>query len=239
MKETLLLGDKRLSVIIESPAQAGKGYALSLHGGGLSTKESTDYLADCFTARGFGWVSFDCSGWGESSGVREECSLTDRLDDALAVIRHYRLNLDFVVGTSMGGYVAVKLLEAAVVRNLVLICPAAYTPAAWALKFGHGFSEAIRAKDSFLETDIDEVCARYTGNVLYIVGDRDEVIPAEIDRRYRQAFRQAKHYDELVLEDCPHPIHRWVADKPALSAQIRSALADCIERADKTVLAHS
>ena len=229
MKETIEFDGKRLSVVIEHPTQAGRGYALSLHGGGLSTKEATDYLADCFTARGLGWVSFDFSGWGESSGERDDCSLAGRLDDALAVVRHYGLTLDYVIGTSMGGYVAVKLLEQVSTRNLVLFCPAAYATSAWALKFGHGFTEDIRRQDSFLETDAIKACADYTGNVLYIVGDHDEVIPPAVERIYRESFRQASTFREVLLDDCPHPIHRWAAGKPDILQRIRAELSQFIE----------
>ena len=88
MKEIIEIGDKRLAVLIDKPATPGHGYALSLHGGGLSVKESDDYLRNCFTDRGFGVVSFDFSGWGESSGERGECSLSSRLQDALDVVKH-------------------------------------------------------------------------------------------------------------------------------------------------------
>lgn len=233
MKEVIDIDGKRLSVLIQQPTQAGKGVALSLHGGGLSTKETAGYLADCFTGRGFGWVSFDCTGWGESAGERAESSLADRLDDALAVIRHYGLHLDFLVGTSMGGHVALKLLEKVDARNLILFCPAAYAAAAWQLKFGGGFTDCIRRTGSFLETDITEVCAHYAGNVLYVMGDRDEVIPPEVDRMYRQSFRQARNFQTLLLADCPHPIHRWSAGEPAMRETIRSALSQFIDSATR------
>jgi uncharacterized protein len=229
MKETIRHHGKQLSVIIERPGDPAKGYALSLHGGGLSTKESTHYLAECFTGRGYGWVSFDCSGWGESTGERAECSLADRLDDALTVIRHYGLRLDILIGTSMGGPVAVKLLQEVSAGKLVLFCPAAYAASAWPLKFGGAFSEVIRRKDSYLDTDIDEACAHFPGSVLYVIGDRDEVIPEAVDRMYRQAFRQARRFRPLLLTDCPHPIHRWAADKPALIGQLRSELSNFID----------
>ena len=229
MKETINCHGKQLAVIIQAPAEANKGVALSLHGGGLSTKEATQYLAECFTARGFGWVSFDCSGWGESSGIRSECSLADRVDDALAVIEHYGLRLDFLIGTSMGGPVAIKLLEKVSARNLVLFCPAAYAASAWTLKFGHGFTEAIRRENSFMETDVAEVCAHYRGNVLYVIGDRDEVIPAGVDQLYRQAFKSAGYFHPLMLADSPHTIHRWSADKPELIAHIKTELSKFIE----------
>ena len=214
MKEIIEIGDKRLAVLIDKPATPGHGYALSLHGGGLSVKESDDYLRNCFTDRGFGVVSFDFSGWGESSGERGECSLASRLQDALDVVKHYRLKLDFIVGTSMGGYLALKLLEKIDVPNLILFCPAAYATSAWSLPFGGGFTEDIRRPNSFLESDAETICRAYRGNVLYFIGDNDEIIPAPIDRIYRESFRQAASFRTVLLDDCPHPIHRWAPANP-------------------------
>ena len=214
MKEIIEIGDKRLAVLIDKPATPRHSYALSLHGGGLSVKESDDYLRNCFTDRGFGVVSFDFSGWGESSGERGECSLASRLQDALDVVKHYRLKLDFIVGTSMGGYLALKLLEKIEVPNLILFCPAAYATSAWSLPFGGGFTEDIRRPNSFLESDAETICRAYRGNVLYIMGDNDEIIPAPIDRIYRESFRQAASFRAVQLEDCPHPIHRWAPVNP-------------------------
>ena len=74
MNEIIHAEDKSIAARVERPTHPDKGYALSLHGGGLSTKEATDYLRDCFTDQGFGMVSFDCTGKGESSGFRDECS---------------------------------------------------------------------------------------------------------------------------------------------------------------------
>ena len=230
MKEIIHIGDKRLAVLIDRPTAPDKGYAFSLHGGGLSVKESDGYLRDCFTEQGFGMVSFDFSGWGESSGMRGKCSLASRLQDALDVIEHYRLKLDFVVGTSMGGYLALKLLEKIDVPNLILFCPAAYATSAWSLPFGGGFSENIRRPNSFLETDAEAICHAYRGNLLYLIGDRDEIIPAPIDRLYRESFRQAASSRTLVLDDCPHPIHRWAPVNPEGMTAILSEVSDFVER---------
>ena len=229
MKETIEIDGKRLSVIIEPPTQIGRGYALSLHGGGLSTKEAASYLSDCFTDRGFGWVTFDFSGWGESSGHRDACSLSSRLDDALGVIRHYALKIDVLVGTSMGGPIALKLLEHIDTPNLILFCPAAYAVSAWQQPFGNGFTENIRRENSFLETDAGIISAGYPGNVLYFIGDRDEVIPPAIDRLYNASFRQASSFRRVQIDNCPHPIHRWAASTPEVRHTIRAELSRFID----------
>ena len=57
------------------------------------------------------------------------------------------------------------------------------------------------------------------------MGDRDEIIPAPIDRLYRESFRQAASYHIVVLDDCPHPIHRWAPVNPEGMATILSEVS--------------
>ena len=82
------------------------------------------------------------------------------------------------------------------------------------MPLGGGFTEDIRRPNSFLESDAETICRAYRGNVLYIMGDNDEIIPAPIDRIYRESFRQAASFRAVQLEDCPHPIHRWAPVNP-------------------------
>lgn len=104
-------------------------------------------------------------------------------------------------------------------------CPAAYA-AARSWKFGGGFYRLHPPQPArFSKPDITEVCAHYAGNVLYVMGDRDEVIPPEVDRMYRQSFRQARNFQTLLLADCPHPIHCWSAGEPAMRNDSLGTLA--------------
>lgn len=224
MEETLSVGPESISVLVhESPGS--KTACISLHGGGLSSKVSTDYLIDCFLANGIDFCTFDFSGQGSSSGRLADTSLSRRLDEAKAVSRFPGKKIRFLIGTSMGGYVAMKLTQVIDVENLILFCPAAYSTQAWNLKFGHGFTNEIRRPGSYRETDAGELCTAFGGNVLLFFGDAEEVIPPEIVDLYSQSFRSAASFRKVVLPGCPHPIHRWCLDKPALMESIRGEVS--------------
>ena len=133
------------------------------------------------------------------------------------------------LGTSMGGPIALKLTAHIDTPNLILFCPAAYAVSAWQLPFGNGFTENIRRENSFLETDAGIISAGYPGNVLYFIGDRDEVIPPAIDRLYNASFRQASSFRRVQIDNCPHPIHRWAASTPEVRHTIRAELSRFID----------
>ncbi len=202
---------------------------LSLHGGGPSSKETTRYLADVFSAQGLAFSSFDFSGQGSSSGILAKASLGNRVKEALAVIRLLKTETMILMGSSMGGAIALRLTAEISVGNLILFCPAAYSRRAWDLDFGTGFTDEIRRPGSYLETDAGELCARYRGNVLFVFGSDDDVIPEPVVRLYGERFTNAKSFRKLILDGCPHPIHRWIQNQPAARARLENELSEFIK----------
>ena len=81
----------------------------------------------------FGLTRFDYSGHGQSGGRFEDGTIGDWLDEAEVVFRASTRGPQVVIGSSMGGYIALLLLrrlmkqtpgEAARIKALVLIAPA-------------------------------------------------------------------------------------------------------------------
>jgi len=96
----------------------------------VSTKASV--LADWAGAKGASYLRFDYSGHGESGGRIEDFTAADWLADTLAAFRTLTNGPQIVVGSSMGGWLALLLARALAVgqqdarrlRALVLIAPA-------------------------------------------------------------------------------------------------------------------
>ena len=89
-------------------------------------------LADFAVGR-FGCTRFDYSGHGRSGGRFEDGTIGDWLDDAAAVFTTVTAGPQIVIGSSMGGYIALLLLkrlmarspeDAARIKAIVLIAPA-------------------------------------------------------------------------------------------------------------------
>jgi hypothetical protein len=83
-------------------------------------------LAEWARARGQGCLLFDYSGHGASSGRFEDGCIGDWTADALAVLDHLTEGPQILVGSSMGGWIALNLAIARPGRcaGLVLIAPA-------------------------------------------------------------------------------------------------------------------
>lgn len=85
-------------------------------------------LADFARERGQECVRFDYSGHGASEGVFENQCITDWLEEALAVFDQFVTGETVLVGSSMGGWIALLLALARKqtmrIKGLVLIAPA-------------------------------------------------------------------------------------------------------------------
>jgi pimeloyl-ACP methyl ester carboxylesterase len=224
-------GGETLACSVDWADEAKRPDVIFLHGAGPSNRHHAAYLSEVFLARGQNVVRFDYSGQGESSGLLSESSLAKKQRETIDVIEHFDMDTDnlTVVGTSMGGYVAASLAKIYPLKNLILFCPAAYDRIAWDVRFDQGFTEILRRDLSMLVSDVDELLAGFAGASLLALAERDEVIPEKVVTWYRDALGGKTRHAEYVIRDCPHPIHRWVADKEEEKARIRDAVRKTID----------
>lgn len=125
----------------------GQGPGVVFLGGFMSDMTGTKavFLQDWAERHGRAFLRFDYSGHGQSSGAFEEGCIGDWFEDALAVIQARTGGPQILVGSSMGGWIALQIARAMPgrVKGLVGIAPAPdFTEdSMWA-----GFSEAERAR---------------------------------------------------------------------------------------------
>ena len=111
------------------------------------TSTKVTCLDDWAARTGRGLVRFDYSGTGESPGRFADGTISRWLEDSIAVFRACAHGPQIVVGSSMGGWLALLLARAladkALLAGMVLIAPAVvFTQALmWAR-----FSEAVKAE---------------------------------------------------------------------------------------------
>lgn len=202
---------------------------ICLHGGGPTSRHSTEYLAKALQASGRTVIRFDFSGQGDSTGKMAESSLKKRLLETKAVLTYFDVDENLsVIGTSMGGYIACALAKEVHLENLVLFGPAAYTRKAWDVEFGSGFTELIREHNSFFDSDLSDLLIHFTGDSLFIIGENDEIIPRQVVELYRMALGHCTHLEEYTIVDCPHPIHRWALKHPEVRREIEEKVLGII-----------
>ena len=123
----------------------GQGPGIVFLGGFMSdmTGSKAMFLQDWAAAQGRAFLRFDYSGHGQSSGAFEDGCIGDWVEDAMAMIKALTEGPQVLVGSSMGGWIALQIARTLPdrVKGLVGIAPAPdFTEdSMWA-----GFSEAQR-----------------------------------------------------------------------------------------------
>jgi pimeloyl-ACP methyl ester carboxylesterase len=106
----------------------GKNPAIVWLGGLRSdmTGSKAEALHQAASKAGFGFLRFDYSGHGQSSGQFADCVMSDWIDEAEAIINDLTSGPVILVGSSMGGWIGqiLALRMAEKVQGLVLIAPA-------------------------------------------------------------------------------------------------------------------
>ncbi|MCJ8517964.1 pimeloyl-ACP methyl ester carboxylesterase [Pseudorhizobium tarimense] len=127
-------GQERRIAILNRPATTrADGPVLVWLGGYRSDMTGTKAAEmDAFAAnRGLGAIRFDYSGHGASGGAFRDGTISRWLEEALAVLEHLSPKSVVLVGSSMGGWIALRLAQelrrrgsAIKLAGLVLIAPA-------------------------------------------------------------------------------------------------------------------
>jgi pimeloyl-ACP methyl ester carboxylesterase len=159
------------------------------------------YLADRLAAVGRSFTRFDYRGHGQSRGHYADYTVTDWLQDALAVVDQLTKGPLVLVGSSLGGWLALRVAELRPerVKGLVLIAPAPDFPVLRVLNClteaqrriyeaegvvvdaNSGFSEPTRFTRSFIESSHTESVFtrpyRFDGPVRVLQGMKDMAVP--------------------------------------------------------------
>jgi pimeloyl-ACP methyl ester carboxylesterase len=110
-----------------NPAVTGKPTIVFLSGFRSDMSgEKVKFVQNFCETAGIGFLAFDYTGHGLSSGKFEDCTLTQWLDDSLNIIHSLSLKSVIIVGSSMGGWLGflVALRIPGNIRGLVAIAPA-------------------------------------------------------------------------------------------------------------------
>ena len=126
--------------------RAGRGPGVVFLGGFKSDMGGTKalHLQDWAEATGRAFLRFDYSGHGESSGAFLDGAIGDWFEDAMAVVQALTVGPQVLVGSSMGGWIALLLARALPERVAGLVGVAA-APDFTEDSMGAGFTPAQRA----------------------------------------------------------------------------------------------
>lgn len=204
------------------------GHILMLHGGGKDRTVFYKYRM-LLDSLGFGTTTFDFLGHGETGGDMHDSSLLSRTMQAKAVIDYLETEVTCCVGVSMGAYNALQLSREVSFRSLILMVPGVYIPTAYNINFGPEFSNIIRKPLSWAQTDAWDVAAEFSGRLLVIAAENDNVIPAEIPERLVSSAANASARERITVPGADHnTIWQNLMLSPEQYENVRVAVEKCL-----------
>ncbi len=212
--DTLKVGANALDGTLLYPTDILPGI-LFVHGWGGSQDQD---LSRAKQTAGLGAVSltFDLRGHEPASPmfntVTREQNLHDLLAayDRLAEQRNVDKSSIAVVGISYGGYLAAILSSMRHVRWLALRSPALYKDAEWEspklqLHLDQDLPAYRRSEIAPKDNRALRACADYTGDVLLVQAENDDIVPHPVGRNYINAFSlKAKSLTTRVISGATH-----------------------------------
>lgn len=181
------------------------------HGFGSSYAELEHHAVE-FTDAGIGCLFFDFCGGGYAStsdGEFEDMTVLTEKEDLLTVLDEAKKIPEaadgqiFLAGESQGGFVSAMVAKEAgqEIMGLILWYPAFVIPddSRKRMKAGGHAAEFVFERHLgadynkvAAEIDIDDVIRGYTGPVLILHGDRDDVVPLSYSKHAEELYRDAK-----------------------------------------------
>jgi uncharacterized protein len=205
--------DEHILGTLISPGTLVPG-VLFVHGWGGDQQQYVD-RARQLASLGCVCLTFDLRGHAQTQARRDTVSREDSMRDILAAydflaaLRTVDADSIAVVGSSYGGYLAALLTAARPVKWLALRVPALYKDSEWNLPklklrgeqhlekyrlqpVGPSDSKALRA------------CQAFTGDVLIVESEHDNLIPHQVIANYREACISARSLTYRLIEGADH-----------------------------------
>lgn len=205
---------------------------LFLHGAGGANKERARRLAKRIVDEtGQGAFLFDFSGHGESTGELKQSSLKKRVDEADAAWQFLAKDKPITVfGFSMGGHIALELLEHHKIANLVLFYPGIYTHEAFDLPFDERFSNVIRRENSWQDAKVLKNLKNFQGNLLIVWGENDTVVPRGVVESLYESAENAKSRELIVIPQGEHLLLPQLYENPKLMDKVVREISTVLSR---------
>lgn len=198
---------------LESPAEPN-GNILWLLGRGAARMESLadrKRQAELFNKR---MLTFDYGGQGESPGNFAQMTIRDHLSEAQAAYDYltgeYQGEDLTVMGASYGGFIAAELAAVNNSDSLVLRAPALFPPDYLDTKWAELELKVTELTDGYRQ-DVEQMkrnpllakLAKFTGRILIIQHEQDDVMPPTVLQAYHEALPRADYW---LAPDVPHAI---------------------------------
>ena len=225
-----LNGTRHQALVVLPKRTIAKSSFLFIHGAGAgnSSKEKVLAFSDDLTRQDVSIFAMDHSGAGEDAPNIKKSSLKKRLEEALEAIGQYFSQEEpiTICASSMGGHIAIRLLEHVQVKNLILLAPAIYNRRAFDVPFGDGFTEIIREPESWRDSETLAILEKFRGRMLIVYGTKDEVIPRGVIDLLDRHSPGITEKEILLIKDSTHALFGWMKSDPAVARRISQKVTE-------------
>jgi uncharacterized protein len=206
------IGSDHVTGTLVGPRGRGVG-VLFVHGWGGDREQ---YLVRAREVAKLGCVALtiDLRGHGKARGVREHVTREENLADVLAGYdvlagtKGVDADAIAIAGSSYGAYLGAIATTLRRVRWLGLRAPALYEDGNWDVPKHELDLHALRAYRRQLHgPDANRAlaaCARFTGDVLVVASEHDDVVPEPTTRSYVHACRHVRSLTYRLVEGADH-----------------------------------
>ncbi|MEI7819000.1 MAG: alpha/beta hydrolase [bacterium] len=200
--------------------------------GGYNAGHKPNDWQSILANEGIASVAFDFPGVGDSTGKLESTNLNIRLIHSLNVYQYIRDHIStdapiFILGVSMGGPIAIHMMNQVNAAGLALCVSAAYPKAAWDKNFGEDFSQTIRRENAWKDSNEFTLINKVKCPILFGSALNDEIIPTGITDKYRSIL-QSQH-QECIEYNAPHAFIRLESDSPTEKSRFWADLMKFIQ----------
>ena len=218
---TIAVHDQQIAGTLIAPQSKNSPAVLFVHGWGGSQVDCLIH-AHLAAERGFACLTFDLRGHGQTFDQRIKVTREDNLLDVIAAydVLASRPGVDpariCLVGISYGGYLGAIATTRRAISSLALRSPAIYKDPNWnlpKLKL-HEDPELVLYRRRLVSWDDNRAllaCVAFTGDVLMVAAEQDDVVPAPVRESYAAAFTQAHSISSHVIAGADHGLsdERW------------------------------
>jgi dienelactone hydrolase len=210
----LLVDGETLDGTMLEPRRLVPG-VLFVHGWGGNQQQDLE-LARRISRLGCICFTFDLRGHADTAAQRDTVTRAQNLADLVAAydLLAAEESVDQksigVIGASYGGYLAAILTGMRPVDWLGLRVPALYRDADWNRPKAKLEREDLNIyRQTFLSIESNRAlraCAEFSGDVLIVESERDEIVPHPAVASYSAAFRRAHSLTYRVLDGADHEL---------------------------------
>jgi len=212
-KFDIMVEGQHIAGTLVAPATAVPG-VLFVHGWGGSQQQ---YIVRAREIAALGCIglTFDLRGHARHEPSQATVTREENLQDVLAaydeLVNHPTVDQSAiaVVGSSYGGYLAAILTTLRPVKWLTLRVPAIYKDTGWELpkKQLHTDPDLHGYRRRHLQPQDNralKACAAFTGDVLIIESEHDDIVPHPTIENYLEASKHARSLTYRVIEGADH-----------------------------------